>query len=98
MFSTPGWTSGSLWHDGNGEYNYIQLFIYSIYEYGFYCVLTEMINSKSVALNKMLKAHLVFVSAGWRVHGHVWHDGRINGKHGEYTVTLSPMLLCSWFK
>lgn len=34
----------------------------------------------------MLKAHLLFVSAGWRVHGHVWHDGRINGKHGEYTA------------
>lgn len=42
--------------------------------------------------NTILKAFHVLMSAGWRFHGYVWHDGRDNGKYGESSCQLKYSL------
>lgn len=91
----PGRTAGSLWHDGNGEYPHGHHFFYnhnqnSVKINSFYKCLRwkgffkiKMTKKKSMFRLLHLKNYLLIISTGWRFHGHVWHDGRINGKHGE---------------
>lgn len=86
-----GWSSGSLWHDGDGEqlHHLVSLFWR-------FCDITDAFLSKikhvllplnqawrSFYMHGCLKFHCGFTSAGRRVHGHVWNDGGNDGKRGE---------------